>query len=56
MADRVADVRTDETEGIDRANRKVRMRKINPGADDADPNTFSCESHAPKRRRLDALE
>lgn len=40
MADRVAHIGTEEAERIDRVVAEVRMREINPGADNADPNTF----------------
>lgn len=56
MTDGIADIGTHEAESVDRAIRKVRMRKVNPGADNADPNTLPGESYAPKRRRLDPLQ
>jgi hypothetical protein len=40
MADRVAHIGTEEAERIDRVVAEVRMREIDPGADNADPNTF----------------
>jgi len=41
MTDRVTDVRTYKAERVDGAVREVRMREIDPGADNPDPNTFS---------------
>ena len=40
MTDRVTDVRAYKAERIDSAVREVRMREIDPGADNADPNMF----------------
>jgi hypothetical protein len=40
VTDRVIDIRAYKAERIDGAVREVRMREIDPGADNADPNTF----------------
>jgi hypothetical protein len=40
MTDRVTDVRAYKAERVDRTLGEVRMREIDPGADNADPNTF----------------